>query len=125
MTKKLEIYKCEVCGIIVEIIHEGGGKLVCCNQPMKLMEENTVDAALEKHVPVIEKTEDGIKVKVGSVPHPMVEEHYIEWIELIADGRACRKFLNPGDEPEALFKIEAQTITAREYCNLHGLWKSE
>ncbi len=125
MTKRLEIYKCEVCGIIVEIIHEGGGKLVCCNQPMKLMEENTVDAALEKHVPVIEKTEDGIKVKVGSVPHPMVEEHYIEWIELIADGRACRKFLNPGDEPEALFKIEAQTITAREYCNLHGLWKSE
>jgi superoxide reductase len=125
MTKRLEIYKCEVCGIIVEIIHEGGGKLVCCDQPMKLMEENTVDAALEKHVPVIEKTEDGIKVKVGSVPHPMVEEHYIEWIELIADGRACRKFLNPGDEPEALFKIEAQTITAREYCNLHGLWKSE
>lgn len=125
MTKRLEIYKCEVCGIIVEIIHEGGGELVCCNQPMKLMEENMVDAALEKHVPVIEKTEDGIKVKVGSVPHPMVEEHYIEWIELIADGRACRKFLNPGDEPEALFKIEAQTITAREYCNLHGLWKSE
>lgn len=125
MTKRLEIYKCEVCGIIVEIIHEGKGELVCCNQPMKLMEENMVDAALEKHVPVIEKTEDGIKVKVGSVPHPMVEEHYIEWIELIADGRACRKFLNPGDEPEALFKIEAQTITAREYCNLHGLWKSE
>lgn len=125
MTKRLEIYKCEVCGIIVEIIHEGGGELVCCDQPMKLMEENMVDAALEKHVPVIEKTEDGIKVKVGSVPHPMVEEHYIEWIELIADGRACRKFLNPGDEPEALFKIEAQTITAREYCNLHGLWKSE
>ncbi len=125
MTKRLEIYKCEVCGIIVEIIHEGGGELVCCNQPMKLMEENMVDAALEKHVPVIEKTEDGIKVKVGSIPHPMVEEHYIEWIELIADGRACRKFLNPGDEPEALFKIEAQTITAREYCNLHGLWKSE
>lgn len=125
MTKRLEIYKCEVCGIMVEIIHEGGGELVCCNQPMKLMEENTVDAALEKHVPVIEKTEDGIKVKVGSVPHPMVEEHYIEWIELIADGRVCRKFLNPGDEPEALFKIEAQTITAREYCNLHGLWKNE
>jgi superoxide reductase len=125
MTKKMEIYKCEVCGNIVEIVHEAGGELVCCDQPMKLMEENTVDAALEKHVPVIEKTEDGIKVKVGSVPHPMLEEHYIEWIELIADGRACRKFLNPGDEPEAVFKIEAQTITAREYCNLHGLWKSE
>jgi superoxide reductase len=125
MAKRLEIYKCDVCGNIVEIIHEGDGELVCCNQPMKLMEENTVDAALEKHVPVIEKTEDGIKVKVGSVPHPMLEEHYIEWIELIADGHACRKFLNPGDAPEALFKIEAQTITAREYCNLHGLWKSE
>ena len=125
MTKRLEIYKCEVCGNIVEIIHEAGGELVCCGEPMKLMKENTVDAALEKHVPVIEKTEDGIKVKVGSVPHPMEEEHYIEWIELIADGRACRKFLNPGDEPEALFKIEAQTFTAREYCNLHGLWKSD
>jgi superoxide reductase len=125
MTKRLEIYKCEVCGNIVEVIHEAGGELVCCGEPMKLMEENTVDAALEKHVPVIEKTDDGIKVKVGSVPHPMEEEHYIEWIELIADGRACRKFLNPGDEPEALFKIEAQTITAREYCNLHGLWKND
>ena len=125
MTKRLEIYKCEVCGNIVEVIHEAGGELVCCGEPMKLMEENTVDAALEKHVPVIEQTDDGIKVTVGSVLHPMEEEHYIEWIELIADGRACRKFLNPGDKPEALFKIEAQTITAREYCNLHGLWKSE
>ncbi len=125
MTKRLEIYKCEVCGNIVEVIHEAGGELVCCGEPMKLMEENTVDAALEKHVPVIEKTDDGIKVKVGSVPHPMEEEHYIEWIELIADGRACRKFLSPGEEPVALFKIEAQTITAREYCNLHGLWKSD
>jgi superoxide reductase len=125
MTKRLQIYKCEVCGIMVEIIHEGAGELVCCDQPMKLMEENTTDAALEKHVPVIEKTEDGIKVKVGSVPHPMQEEHYIEWIELIADGRAYRQFLNPGEEPEAVFNIEAQSVTAREYCNLHGLWKSE
>jgi len=125
MTKKLQIYKCEVCGNMVEIIHEGAGELVCCDQPMKLMEENTTDAALEKHVPVIEKTEDGIKVKVGSVPHPMQEEHYIEWIELIADGRAYRQFLSPGEEPEAVFSIEAQSITAREYCNLHGLWKSE
>jgi superoxide reductase len=125
MTKRLQIYKCEVCGNMVEIIHEGAGELVCCDQPMKLMEENTTDAALEKHVPVIEKTEDGIKVKVGSVPHPMQEEHYIEWIELIADGRAYRQFLSPGEEPEAVFSIEAQSITAREYCNLHGLWKSE
>ena len=125
MTKRLQIYKCEVCGNMVEIIHEGAGELVCCDQPMKLMEENTTDAALEKHVPVIEKTEDGIKVKVGSVPHPMQEEHYIEWIELIADGRAYRQFLSPGEEPEAVFSIEGQSITAREYCNLHGLWKSE
>jgi len=125
MTKRLQIYKCEVCGNMVEIIHEGAGELVCCNQPMKLMEENTTDAALEKHVPVIEKTEDGIKVKVGSVPHPMQEDHHIEWIELIADGRAYRQFLSPGEEPEAVFSIEAQSITAREYCNLHGLWKSE
>jgi len=125
MTTRLQIYKCEVCGNIVEVVHEGDGELVCCDQPMKLMKENTVDAALEKHVPVIEKTEDGIKVKVGSVPHPMQDEHYIEWIELIADGRAYRQFLNPGEEPEAVFNIEAQNITAREYCNLHGLWKSD
>ncbi|MCK4557521.1 MAG: desulfoferrodoxin [Candidatus Aminicenantes bacterium] len=125
MIKKLQIYKCEVCGNMVEVIHEGEGELVCCGQPMKLMEENTTDAALEKHVPVIERAEDGIKVKVGSVPHPMMDEHHIEWIELIADGRAYRQFLNPGDEPEAVFKVEAQSITAREYCNLHGLWKGE
>lgn len=125
MTKRLQIYKCEVCGNMVEIIHEGAGELVCCDQPMKLMEENTTDAALEKHVPVIEKTEDGIKVKVGSVPHPMQEEHYIEWIELIADGHAYRRFLNPGEEPEAMFNVEAQSVTAREFCNIHGLWKSE
>ena len=125
MTKRLQIYKCEVCGNMVEIIHEGAGELVCCDQPMKRMEENTTDAALEKHVPVTEKTEDGIKVKVGSVPHPMQEEHYIEWIELIADGRTYRQFLNPGEEPEAVFKVEAQSVTAREYCNIHGLWKSE
>ncbi len=124
MTKKLQIYKCALCGNIVEVLHQGGGELVCCGEPMKLMEENVVDAAQEKHVPVIEKTDDGINVKVGSVPHPMEEEHYIEWIELIADGRAYRQFLSPGDTPEALFEIEAQNITVREYCNLHGLWKS-
>ena len=124
MTQRFQIYKCEVCGNVVEVLHEGAGELVCCDQPMKLMKENTVDAAREKQVPVIEKTEEGIKIKVGSVPHPMVEEHYIEWIELIADGQAYRQFLKPGDAPEAVFKIEAQNITAREYCNLHGLWKS-
>ncbi len=123
MAKKLEIYKCEVCGNIVEVVHGGAGALVCCNQNMKLMVENTVDAAKEKHVPVIEIEKDGILVKVGSVAHPMLAEHYIEWIELIADGKAYRQFLNPGEKPEAFFNITAKEVTAREYCNLHGLWK--
>ncbi len=124
MAKKLEIYKCELCGNIVEILHEGKGELVCCHQPMKLFQENTVDASKEKHVPVIEVLEHGIKVKVGSVAHPMEEKHYIEWIEIIADGKAYRQFLNPGEVPEAVFCIDAKEITAREYCNLHGLWKA-
>ncbi len=124
MTEKLQVYKCEVCGNIVEVIHEGAGELVCCGQPMKLFVENTEDAAQEKHVPVIEKIDGGFKVSVGSVAHPMEEKHYIEWIELVADGRAYRQFLNPGDAPEAVFKIEAEKVTAREYCNLHGLWKA-
>jgi superoxide reductase len=123
MAKKLEIYKCELCGNIVEVLHGGAGELTCCGEAMKLYEENTVDAAKEKHVPVIEKTGDGYKVMVGSVAHPMEEKHYIEWIELIADGKAYRQFLNPGDTPEAFFKIDADQVTAREYCNLHGLWK--
>ena len=124
MAVKMGIYKCEVCGNIVEVLHEGVGELVCCNEPMKLFEENTVDAAKEKHVPVIEKTANGYKVKVGSVPHPMEEKHYIEWIELIADGKAYRQFLSPGEVPEAEFCIDADQVTAREYCNIHGLWKA-
>ena len=123
MTEKLEIYKCEICGNIVEMLHPGPGQLVCCGQPMKVIKENTVDAAKEKHVPVVEKMAGGFKVKVGSVPHPMEEKHYIEWVEVIADGKAYRQFLKPGDTPEAVFNIEAAEITAREYCNLHGLWK--
>jgi superoxide reductase len=125
MTEKLQVYKCEVCGNIVEVLHAGAGELVCCGQPMKLFVENTTDAAQEKHVPVIEKTASGFKVKVGSVAHPMEEKHYIEWIQLIADGRAYRKFLNPGDTPEAEFEVSAAKVAAREYCNLHGLWKGE
>ena len=125
MTAKLEIYKCEVCGNIVEMLHAGAGELVCCGQPMKRFVENTVDAATEKHVPVIEKTADGIKVGIGSVPHPMEESHYIEWIELVVDGKAYRQFLNPGDAPEATFQIDGGAISAREYCNLHGLWSAE
>ena len=123
MTVRNEVYKCNVCGNIVEILHAGAGKLVCCEQPMKLMTENTTDAAKEKHVPVVEKVPGGIKVTVGSVAHPMEEKHYIEWIEIIADGKIYRQYLVPGQAPEAVFPIEAASITAREYCNLHGLWK--
>jgi superoxide reductase len=124
MTARLQIYKCEVCGNIVEVLHEGKGELVCCGQPMKLLVENTVNAAKEKHVPVIEKTASGVTVKVGSVAHPMEEKHYIEWIEITADGKAYRQFLKPGDSPEAVFEIKANKIEAREHCNLHGLWKA-
>jgi len=124
MAEKLQDYKCEACGNIVEVLHGGGGELVCCGEPMKLQVENTVDAAKEKHVPVIEKVDGGVKVKVGSVAHPMEESHYIEWVEIIADGETYRQFLNPGEAPEATFCIEAELITAREYCNLHGLWKA-
>ena len=123
-TKRLQVFKCEVCGNMVESIHEGAGELVCCGQPMKLQEENKVDAAVEKHVPVVEKIDGGYKVKVGGVSHPMGDEHHIEWIELVADGKACREFLKPGDAPEATFLVEASEVTARAYCNLHGLWKS-
>ena len=124
MTQRSQIYKCEICGNIVDVLHAGAGQLVCCGQPMKLMKENTVDASIEKHVPVVEKTADGVKVKVGAVPHPMEGEHYIEWIEIVADGKVYRQFLKPGDKPEAIFKVSTASITAREYCNLHGLWKS-
>jgi superoxide reductase len=123
MAEKLEIYKCEVCGNIVEVLHGGMGELVCCGQPMKLFKENSVDAAKEKHVPVVEKIAGGFKVKVGDVAHPMEEKHYIEWVEIIADGKAYRQFLDPGQAPEAVFNIEADQVTAREYCSLHGLWK--
>jgi superoxide reductase len=124
MTARLQVYKCEVCGNIVEVLHEGQGELVCCGKPMKLLIENTTDASKEKHVPVIEKTSTGIKVKVGSAPHPMEEKHYIEWVQIIADGKAYRQFLSPGNAPEATFDIKADKITAREYCNIHSLWKA-
>lgn len=124
MAERLEVYKCNVCGNIVEVLHGGQGELVCCGQSMVKFEENTVDAAKEKHVPVIEKVEGGVKVKVGEVAHPMEEKHWIEWVEIIADGKAYRQFLNPGETPEATFNVEADQITAREYCNLHGLWKA-
>ncbi len=124
MTEYLQVYKCEACGNIVEVLHAGAGELVCCGAPMKLMVENTVDAAREKHVPVIEKVDGGVKVSVGSVAHPMEEKHFIEWIEIVADGKAYRQFLCPGEAPTAVFKVQADKVTAREYCNLHGLWKA-
>ena len=123
MAERLQIYKCAACGNIVEVLHGGGGQLVCCGGPMGLLEEKTADAATEKHVPVIEKIDGGYKVKVGSVPHPMLEEHFIEWIELLADGKAYRQFLEPGSEAEATFNVEAGSVSAREHCNVHGLWK--
>jgi len=126
MAKRFDIFKCDLCGNIIESLFDGGGgPITCCGKPATLMEANTVDAAQEKHVPVIEKIDGGYKVKVGSVTHPMEEKHYIMWIELIADGYSLRKFLNPGDQPEAIFKTDAKNVTAREYCNLHGLWKAQ
>ncbi len=123
MAERLEVYKCDACGNIVEVIHGGGGELVCCGEAMQLLVENTVDAAREKHVPVIEQVEGGVKVKVGDVAHPMEEKHYIEWIEIIDGDKADRQFLSPGQAPEAVFKTASANVTAREYCNLHGLWK--
>ena len=123
MAERLEVYKCEACGNIVEVLHGGKGDLACCGQPMKIFRENTVDAAKEKHVPAVEKTPDGVTVKVGEVAHPMEEKHHIEWIEIIADDSVYRQFLKPGDAPEATFNVTADQVTAREYCTLHGLWK--
>ena len=127
MTQVGEIYTCEVCGNMVEVVHAGAGELVCCGQPMKKMAAATTDGATEKHVPVIEKVEGGYKVKVGSVAHPMTEAHYIEWIELICEkcGKVQRKYLKPGDAPEAFFASDSDSVTAREYCNLHGLWEAK
>ncbi len=126
MTERKEIYKCGICGNIVEVIHEGAGELVCCGKPMDLLDEKTEDTGSEKHVPVIEKISGGIRVKVGSVQHPMEETHFIEWIEIICNGVASRKFLKAGDAPEADFECSAEIgdIVAREYCSVHGLWKS-
>lgn len=126
MTKRMQIYKCEQCGIIAEVLNGGVGKLVCCGEAMKLMEENTVDASKEKHVPVVEKTDGGIRVAVGSVSHPMEDKHYIEWIEVVSGGNSCKRFLKPGDAPEASFDCACGCgdVIVRAYCNLHGLWKA-
>jgi superoxide reductase len=119
-----QVYRCGVCGNIVEVLHAGGGELTCCGQAMNQLQENTTDAAVEKHVPVVEQTDGGYHVTVGSVAHPMGDDHYIQWIELVADGVIYRRFLAPGAAPEATFAVTAGEVTARAYCNLHGLWKS-
>lgn len=125
MTKTREVYRCSICGNIVEVLNPGAN-MSCCGKPMELLKENTTDGALEKHVPVIEPIEGGVRVKVGSAEHPMVEKHYIQWIELLTATSVLRHELKPGDKPEAIFKINTEEegpISAREYCNLHGLWK--
>lgn len=125
MAEKLDIFKCMKCGNVVEVLHGGCDSIACCGEGMKHLKEGATDGALEKHVPVIEKIDGGYKVTVGSAPHPMTEEHYIPWIELIAGDQSLTAFLKPGDKPEAVFKTDATRVTAREYCNLHGLWKAE
>ncbi len=127
MIKKFAVYKCEVCGNMVEVLEVGGGTLVCCGQPMNQLEEKTTDQGNEKHVPVVEKTSSGIKVKVGSVPHPMEKEHFIQWVDIITDKKSYKQFLSPEQAPEAEFcdcDLDMNDIVAvREYCNVHGLWK--
>ena len=125
MIKKHQIYRCSVCGNVVEVLTVGGGELVCCGKPMELLTTKTEDTGFEKHLPVIEKTENKITVKVGSIPHPMEEAHYIEWIEVTADNQVYKKFLKPGDTPEAIFEITAKNVPARIYCNIHGLWQTK
>jgi superoxide reductase len=124
MAEKLQVYKCEMCGNIVEVLHGGQGELVCCGKPMGLLEEQTADATTEKHVPVVEAGEGGVTVKVGSVPHPMEDKHYIEWVQIMSGDNAYRIFLKPGGAPEGTFKVLKGDIAAREYCNVHGLWRS-
>jgi superoxide reductase len=120
-----EVYKCTVCGNMVEVVKVGGGELVCCKQPMELLEEKTADSSTEKHVPVKETGEHGVEVTVGSVPHPMTEEHSIQWIEVVTEKRTYRTYLKPGQEPKASFCVEEPIVAVREYCDLHGLWKAE
>lgn len=124
MTELKQVYKCEVCGNMVEVVHKAGGTLVCCGKPMTLLGENTVDASNEKHVPVVEKIDGGVLVKVGKVEHPMLEDHHIEWIEIHTENKVYRKYLKAGEKPEAVFLVQEEVLYAREYCNLHGLWKN-
>ena len=121
----MEFYRCEHCGNIVAFLNKSGVPVVCCGEKMKLLEPGVVEAAVEKHLPVVAVNGRSVTVSVGSVAHPMDENHYIEWIELLADNQSLTCFLKPGDKPEAVFKTDAEKVTAREYCNLHGHWKAE
>jgi superoxide reductase len=127
MTEKNEIYRCNICGNMVEVLHSGTENLDCCKNPMELLEEKEEGMGAEKHVPVIQESAEGVKVLVGSIPHPMEEKHCIEWVEIVADGKVYRKALKPGDAPEAEFKVKPEDISqlaVREYCSIHGLWRS-
>lgn len=123
MVQRGEVYRCKECGVMTEVLVPADVTLECNGKPMEKLTENTTDAATEKHVPVIEKIEGGYKVKVGAVEHPMLENHYIQWIELIEEDKVQRKYLKPGDKPEAVFYTDSKNVSAREFCNLHGLWK--
>ncbi len=125
MTKKEEMYKCLICGNLVKVVESGAGTLVCCGEDMKLLEEHTEEGLSEKHIPIIEKTDNSVIVRVGEVSHPMTEEHYIKWIEVNIDGSVYVMKLKPGDEPVAEFKGQGYKVGARCLCNLHGLWKSK
>lgn len=125
MTQRDEVYKCELCGNLISVVHGAGGTLVCCGQNMAFLKENTTDAAVEKHVPVIEKNGNTVKVTVGKVPHPMEEKHFIEVISVLTTDRLYRAYLKPGGTPEAVFVIDGTLSCARAYCNLHGLWKNK
>jgi len=124
--KKKQIFRCPICGNIVEVVNVGGGTLVCCGQPMELLKEKSSDEGMEKHVPVVSIDGDKVLVKIGSVPHPMTEEHFIQWVECIVNGDSYFKKLHPNDVPEVEFEIEGDlsNITVRLYCNIHGLWKA-
>lgn len=124
MAERLQVYKCAACGNIVEVLTGGSGGMVCCNRPMENLAARTADQGKEKHVPVITKLNGGTQVKIGSIPHPMEEKHYIEWIEIISDGKAYRQFLRPGRPPEAVFNLTAENVKVREFCNIHGMWEA-
>ncbi len=123
MTQQGQVYKCQICGMVVEVLDGGAGEPICCGRSMEQQEPKTADPATEKHVPVIEQVDGGILVKVGSVPHPMEDKHFIQWIEVLVDGKAYREYLQPGAPAEARFPVQGENIIAREFCNLHGLWQ--